>query len=83
MPSDLEHFVATVQRRQLTTPLLLMMASHRPLAFVTGQLLFALAPLCLLLGWDAVSNWATLLSAPDAGQLLTTLIATWAEPDHA
>lgn len=79
MPSDLEHFVATVQRRQLTTPLLLMMASHRPLAFIAGQLLLTLVPLCLLLGWDEAGDWATLLSAPDAGQLLTTLIATRAD----
>jgi len=75
----LEHFVATVQRRQLTTPLLLMVTSHRPLTFITGQLLFALAPLCLLLGWDEISDWAALLSAPEAGQLLARLIATPAD----
>jgi hypothetical protein len=74
MPTDLELFAATVHRRQLTTPLLLLMASHNPLAFVAGQLLYALAPLGLLLGWESVPSWAALLSAPDATQRLTILL---------
>lgn len=74
MPSELEVLTSTVQRRQLTTPLLLLLASHRPLTFVTGQLLYALAPLGLLLGWENASNWAALLSAPDANQRLTAML---------
>jgi hypothetical protein len=74
MPTDLELLAATVQRRQLTTPLLLLLASHNPLAFVAGQLLYAIAPLGLLLGWESVTRWAALLSAPDATRRLTILL---------
>ena len=74
MPTDLELLAATVQRRQLTTPMLLLLASHNPLAFVAGQLLYAIAPLGLLLGWESVTRWAALLSAPDATRRLTTLL---------
>jgi hypothetical protein len=73
-PTDLELFATTVHRRQLTMPLLLLLASHRPLTFVTGQLLYALAPLGALLGWESASDWAALLSAPDANQRLTKLL---------
>jgi hypothetical protein len=74
-PSDWEVFATTVQRRQLTTPLLLLLASHRPLTFVTGQLLYTLAPLAALMGWAEAGDWAALLSAPDANQRLTELLA--------
>ena len=74
MPSELELFASTIHRRQLTTPLLLMLASHRPLTFVTGQLLYVFAPLVLLLGWEKANDWAALLSAPDANQHLTTML---------
>lgn len=73
---DLEVLAGTVHRRQLTTPLLLMLASHSPLTFVAGQLLYALAPLGLLLGWEGVNSWAALLSAPDATTRLTKLLTT-------
>jgi hypothetical protein len=76
MPSDLELLTKVLHRHQLATPLLLMLASHRPLAFVTGQLLYGLAPLGLLLGWESVTAWASLLSTPDAAQRLTTLLTT-------
>jgi hypothetical protein len=71
MPTELEMLTETLQRRQLTTAALLLLEGHRPLAFVTGQLLYALAPLGLLLGWESVTNWAALLSAPDGPQRLT------------
>lgn len=70
MPNDVERFAAKMQRRQLTNTLLLLLASHRPLTFVTGQLLYTLAPLAALLGWEGISGWAAYLSAPDAGQRL-------------
>ncbi len=80
MPNDIpngsELLASTVQRRQLTTPLLLLLASHRPLTFVSGQLLYALAPLASLLGWEDVNQWAELLSAPDASQRLTLILTT-------
>ena len=80
MPTDLEVLTDTVHRRQLTLPLLLMLASHRPLTFVTGQLLYVLAPLGLLLGWEGVNQWAALLSAPNATQRLTNLLTTTTTP---
>jgi hypothetical protein len=58
--------LASVQQRGLTTPALLVLAGHRPLAFVAGQMLYAAAPLCALIGWDGASAWAAALSAPDA-----------------
>lgn len=73
---DLELVAALAHRRQLTTPLLLMLASHRPLTFVTGQLLYALAPFGALLGWEGASDWAAILSAPDANQRLATMLTT-------
>ena len=73
--SDLEQLTATVESRQLTTTVLLLLASHRPLTFVAGQLLYALAPSCALLGWDQASAWADLLSAPDANQRLSQMFA--------
>jgi hypothetical protein len=76
MLADLESLTATLHRRQLTTPALLLLAGHRPLAFVTGQLLYALAPLGLLLGWESVTDWAALLSAPDGTKRLTASLTT-------
>lgn len=71
MPSDLEVLTTTIQRRQLATPVLLLLASHQPLTFVAGQLLYALVPLAALLGWESVNSWAALLSAPAATERLT------------
>ncbi|MCC6454970.1 MAG: hypothetical protein IT328_08520 [Caldilineaceae bacterium] len=76
MPTELETFTDTLHRRQLTTPALLLLAGHRPLAFITGQLLYLLAPLGLLLGWESVTDWAALLSAPDGTQRLTARLTT-------
>ena len=80
MLTDLELLTNIVRRRRLTTPLLLLLASHRPLTFVTGQLLYLIAPLGLLLGWATIQDWATLLSAPDGAQRLTTILEI-ASPD--
>jgi hypothetical protein len=56
--------------RQMTTPLLLFIAGHRPLAFFAGQALYLAAPLAALLGWRAAESWANLLSSPDAMRTL-------------
>jgi hypothetical protein len=66
MPTHPDLFTEAMQRRQLTTPLYLFIAGHRPLAFYAGQLLHLLAPLALLGGWEGVNRWAELLSAPPA-----------------
>jgi hypothetical protein len=76
MPTELEEFTKLVQRRQLTTPLLLLLASHHPMAFLTGQVLYGLMPVGLLLGWESIGDWAALLSAPDASKRLTAILST-------
>jgi hypothetical protein len=63
---NLEPLLRAAVERQLTTPLLLFMAGHRPLAFFAGQALYLVAPLAALLGWRDAGSWADLLSAPDA-----------------
>lgn len=70
-PEGLEQLTEAARQRQLHTPLLLLLASHQPLTFIAGQMLYALAPLCLLLGWEDVNGWAKLLSAPDANRRIT------------
>ena len=80
LDSHLDSFTSTVHRRHLTIPLLLLLAGHRPLTFFAGQLLYGIAPLCALLGWQEADAWAALLSAPNANQQLTTLLATAQKP---
>jgi hypothetical protein len=69
-----------IHRRQMSTTLLLLLASHRPLTFFTGQLLYALAPLAALVGLERIDAWAALLSAPDANARLTALLVTPQQP---
>ena len=64
MADDLKQLAGFAARRRLTTPLLLFLEGHRPLAFFAGQLLYAAAPLALLAGWESVERWAAWLSAP-------------------
>ncbi|HMN27549.1 MAG TPA: hypothetical protein PKE45_05280 [Caldilineaceae bacterium] len=52
-------------RRDLLTPALLLLTSHRPLAFVVSQLLYLLEPLAALAGQQRLQPWAELLSDPD------------------
>lgn len=67
---SLDPLLSAAVDRQLTTPLLLFMAGHRPLAFCAGQALYLVAPLAALLGWRAAGPWAELLSSPDAMRAL-------------
>ncbi|HAJ38088.1 MAG TPA: hypothetical protein DCL15_20650 [Chloroflexi bacterium] len=60
----------SIARRQLALPALLFLTALQPLYFVTGHLLFAIAPLASLLGVEQVGAWGERLSDPDA-------IATW------
>lgn len=64
MPAKLASIVRAADRRQLDTPLLLFLASSRPLAFVTGQLFYVVAPLAGLLGRREIESWAAWLSDP-------------------
>jgi hypothetical protein len=75
-PSEVEELTKLIHRRQLSTPLLLFLASHQSLAFVTGQVLYALMPMGLLLGWESIGDWAAFLSSADAGKRLAALLTT-------
>lgn len=65
-PSDApaEKIAQMLAQHDLLTPGLLLLAGHRPLAFVAGQLLHVLAPTAALLGVSSLHDWATLLSDP-------------------
>jgi hypothetical protein len=67
-------------RRELLTPVLVLLASHRPLAFAAGQLLYLLDPLAALAGRPHLSAWAATLSDPVA---LAELAQTWCNPSPA
>lgn len=79
---NLDALLAIAAERQLTTPLLLFLVSHRPLAFFAGQTLYALAPLAALLGLHQTSAWADLLSAPNATQAIEAMLSARACPDQ-
>ena len=73
-------WVTFLAQRKLAGPALLFAAGHRPLAFVTGQLMHVAAPVVGLLGlsgWDrGAEAWADLLSQPDGPeQILAALEA--------
>lgn len=80
-PEGFARLTEAARQRQLHTPLLLLLASHQPLTFITGQLLYALAPLCLLFGWEEVNGWAKLLSAPDANRRIADALQSTHPPD--
>ncbi len=72
-------------RRKLAGPVLLFAAGHRPLAFVTGQMMHLVDPVVGLLGfsaWDrGAGAWADLLSQPDGPeQILAALEAARSQP---
>lgn len=81
-PSDLAQIASVIHNRQLATPLLLLLAGHRPLTFAAGQFLLTLAPMCALLGWEKANEWADFLSAPNANQhLLAALNSQTIDPN--
>lgn len=76
-------------RRQLLTPALCFLAGHRPLAFVTGQVLYLLEPLAMLAGRAGLSAWAEMISDPQRLEQLERLWSTqsattteWLEHDE-
>jgi hypothetical protein len=62
--SDEFHILPAATRRDLDTPVRLLLESHRPLAFIAGQALYLIAPLAALLGEPRIQTWAARLSAP-------------------
>lgn len=67
--------------RELATTALLFLTGHRPLAFVTGQLLHVAAPAATLLGIDRCTTWATFLSDPAGAARLEQALHHAAQPD--
>lgn len=65
LPLEAESVLQAIEQREMALPALLFLASHRPLAFVLGQMLFAAAPMADLLGWAGCADWADILSDPD------------------
>ncbi len=65
-----ERLLQTIAQREMVLPVLCFVVGHRPLAFVTGQLLYLVAPLAALLGQPICSEWAALLSHPQGATLV-------------
>ena len=63
--TNFDRAIQTLAQRELTLPCLLFVVSHRPCAFVAGQLLYLLAPLAAIVGQSAWQDWAALFSQPD------------------
>lgn len=70
LPHTIQQSLLALRRRELALPALLFVAGHRPLAFAAGQTLAVAAPVAALLDVTAVSEWATLLSAPEGADAL-------------
>lgn len=77
---NLDTLLAVAAERELTTPLLLFLIGHRPLAFFAGQMLYAVAPLAALLGLPQTGAWAEWLSAPNAVQVVEAELSARAHP---
>ena len=69
-PDELEAALRVVQVNDMGQPVLLFVASHKPLAFVLGQCLHALTPFASMVGWENCDQWAALLSHQDGICLL-------------
>ena len=69
--------LAYLARRRMRWPALLLLSSHAPLAFVTGQALWLCSPFELLVPGAHLGDWARLLSHPQGGAALKRLV------DHA
>lgn len=78
LTTNLQPTIDRLAQRELIAPALLLLASHRPLAFVAGQMLHLVTPVGAMLGYgDALNSWAELLSAPQGPDLLLEVL------DHA
>lgn len=75
MKPGLQQALTAISARKLETPVLLLLASHRPVAFITGQFALALVPLADLFDIGACRTWAYVLSDPDALDRLEQTLA--------
>lgn len=70
-----QRMVRHIAQREMALPLLCLVAGHRPLAFVAGQILYLLEPLAAIGGQSRWQMWAALLSDPAGYDLLTETLA--------
>jgi hypothetical protein len=70
LPAETHRIVQAITERELSLPSAIFLTSHRPLAFVLGQLLYVAAPMAGLIGWSGCNDWADILSDPDGPALL-------------
>lgn len=68
--ATIERSLAALEQRELILPCVLFVASHRPFAFVVGQLLYMVGPLAVILGWQVWQDWAAVLSEADGAAWL-------------
>ncbi len=67
------HFLA---HRRMLLPVLLLLSSHRQLAFVVGQGLWLCSPFDMLAPEMHLSDWAALLSDQRSGAVLEQMLET-------
>lgn len=66
--------ISAAQAKELTQPLLLFLAGHRPIAFAVGQVLILGSPIGAMFGWHAIADWADLFSHPNGPSQLEQLL---------
>ena len=81
--TSFDQSIRALAQRELTRPCLLFVVSHRPCAFVVGQLLYLIAPLAAILGQSAWQEWAALLSQPQGAAWLEQRLAEAAAEQSA
>ena len=81
-PPALRQMADTLAHFEMALPALMLVAGHRPLAFVAGQLLHVMSPAAALLGLPQCGQWAALLSDPAAADKLEQILAHVAQPDN-
>ncbi len=70
LPAETHGLVQAITKREMVLPSLVFLASHRPLAFVVGQMLYVASPMAGLLGWSGCNGWADILSDPEGPAML-------------
>lgn len=59
----IDSMIKELQKREMLTSVLLLLASHRPLAFIAAQLLYLIEPVAFLIGHNQCSEWAKILGS--------------------
>lgn len=70
------HLRQYITQRELESPALCLLVSHRPLAFVAGQFLYFLEPILGMFGLVDCRTWAQVLSEPEDVRLWDAYLET-------